>query len=586
VRLSEAGLATEANGNCGSATDRGVYSRGRWAGAGWLTVATLGAPVLALCPAAQLPALAASPAAESAYVGNEACAACHGDIYERYSRTAMARTSGPASRNLIEGSVRHVSSGVVYRISVEGTKAYLNYERPGDPGLRGRHELQYYVGSSTRGSTFLFEIDGFLYKSPINYFVQKKGWDMSPEYHSPREMELKPAPPACLFCHASRIQPPAPGASNRYGSAPFLQDGVGCERCHGPGGEHVRGMGVLVNPARLTGERRDSVCIQCHLPGEASVARPGKTLEMYRPGDLLSDYSLTFVYDDAGRGALGAISHVEALALSHCARRSAGRMACITCHDPHTAVPGPERVAYYRDKCLSCHARSFADRHQQGSPDCIGCHMPRRESVDGGHVQVTDHRIPRRAWQARAGLPTSPPPSLVPFGRAQAEPRDLGLAYAQVALRGDGRASQEALRLLAEALPRYPRDAEVLIRLGYLYQQLERNGPAAELYERALQAGSEAPEGATNLGVIYASKGDLKRALALWQGVFGKNPGLSEAGVNLAAGLCQAGETAKARQTLVEVLKHQTDFSRARAMLRELESRPERCPAPTQARDR
>lgn len=549
-------------------------------------MATLGTPVLALCAAAKLPALAASPAAESPYVGNEACAACHGDIYERYSHTAMARTSGPASRNLIEGSFRHESSGVVYRISVEGTKVYLSYERPGDPGLRGRHELQYYVGSSTRGSTFLFEIDGFLYKSPINYFVQKKGWDMSPEYHSPREMELKPAPPACLFCHASRIQPPAPGASNRYGSAPFLQDGVGCERCHGPGREHIQGRGVPVNPARLTGERRDSVCIQCHLPGEASVSRPGKTLEMYRPGDLLSDYALTFVYDDAGHGGLGAISQVEALALSQCLRRSQGRMACITCHDPHTFVPAAQRVAYYRDKCLSCHTRSFADRHQQGSPDCIGCHMPRGESVEGTHVEVTDHRIRRRASKPVPGPVASPPRSLVPFGTAQAEPRDLGLAYAQVALRGDVRASQEALRLLAEALPRYPTDAEVLIRLGFLYQQLGRNGPAAELYERALRAGSEAPEATTNLGVIYASKGDLRKALALWQGVFERNPGLSEAGVNLAAGLCQAGETARARQTLIEALKYQADFGRARAMLRELESRPERCPAPTPTRDR
>lgn len=551
-----------------------------------MTVATLGTAVLALCAAAKLPALAASPAAESPYVGNEACAACHGDIYERYSHTAMARTSGPASRNLIEGSFRHESSGVVYRISVEGTKVYLSYERPGDPGLRGRHELQYYVGSSTRGSTFLFEIDGFLYKSPINYFVQKKGWDMSPEYHSPREMELKPAPPACLFCHASRIQPPAPGASNRYGSAPFLQDGVGCERCHGPGREHIQGRGVPVNPARLTGERRDSVCIQCHLPGEASVSRPEKTLEMYRPGDLLSDYALTFVYDDAGHGGLGAISQVEALALSQCLRRSQGRMACITCHDPHTFVPAAQRVAYYRDKCLSCHTRSFADRHQQGSPDCIGCHMPRGESVEGTHVEVTDHRIRRRASKPVPGPVASPPRSLVPFGTAQAEPRDLGLAYAQVALRGDVRASQEALRLLAEALPRYPTDAEVLIRLGFLYQQHGRNGSAAELYERALRAGSEAPEATTNLGVIYASKGDLRKALALWQGVFERNPGLSEAGVNLAAGLCQAGETARARQTLIEALKYQADFGRARAMLRELESRPERCPAPTPTRDR
>jgi Flp pilus assembly protein TadD len=555
-------------------------------GVGWVTVAATATSMLALWAAAgsKAPALAASPAAESPYVGNAACAACHGDIYERYSHTAMARTSGPAQRNLIEGSFRHESSGVVYRISVEGEKVYFSYERPGDPGLRGRHELQYYVGSNTRGSTFLFEIDGLLYKSPINYYVQKKRWDMSPEYHPPREMELKPAPPACLFCHASRIQPPAPGAANRYGSAPFLQDGVGCERCHGPGREHTQGRAVPVNPARLTGERRDSVCIQCHLPGEATVNRPGKTLETYRPGDLLSDYALTFVYEDAGRGGLGAISQVEALALSRCARRSEGRMSCITCHDPHTFVSAPQRVAYYRDKCLSCHERSFADRHQQGSPDCIGCHMPRGESEDGTHVQVTDHRIRRRASKAVAGSSVSLP-SLVPFGTTQAEPRDLGLAYAQVALRGSARASQEALRLLTEALPRYPNDPEVLIRLGFLYQQVERSGPAAELYERALQAGSEAPEAATNLGVIYASKGDLRKALALWQGVFGKNPGSSEAGVNLAAGLCQAGETAKARETLIEVLRYQADFSRARAMLRELESRPQGC-APTRPRDR
>jgi Tfp pilus assembly protein PilF len=442
------------------------------------------------------------------------------------------------------------------------------------------------VGSSTRGSTFLFENDGFLYKSPINYYVQKKGWDMSPEYHPPREMELKPAPPACLFCHASRIQPPAPGASNRYGSAPYLQDGVGCERCHGPGREHTQGRSVPINPARLEGERRDSVCVQCHLPGEASVNRAGKTLEMYRPGDLLSDYALTFVYDDAGQGGLGAISQVEALALSQCLRRSRGRMACITCHDPHTFVPAAQRVTYYRDKCLSCHERSFADRHQQGSPDCIGCHMPRGESVEGTHVEVTDHRIRRRPSKPGAGPLASPARSLVAFGTEKAEPRDLGLAYAQVALRGDVRASQEALRLLGDALPRYPTDTEVLVRLGFLYQQQGRNGPAAELYERALQGGSEAPEAATNLGVIFASKGDLKRALRLWQGVFEKNPGLSEAGVNLAAGLCQAGETARARQTLTEALKYQPDFSRARAMLRELESRPERCAAPTRPRER
>ena len=545
----------------------------------------MGTAIFALCAAAapKDPAPAASAAAAPQYVGNEACRSCHEEIYDAYSRTAMARTSGPARPNLIEGAFRHEQSGVQYRVLAEGEKAYLAYERPGDPGMRGRQELAYHVGSNTRGRTFLFEIEGLLYKSPINFYAETKGWNMSPGYHPPREMELKPAPRSCLFCHASRIQP-ASGAPNRYGSAPFLQDGVGCERCHGPGGEHVRDRGAMVNPAELTGERRDSVCIQCHLMGDASVRRPGKAIEMYRPGDLLSDFVLTFVYAGVGRGALGAVSQVEALALSQCLQRSGDRMACITCHDPHTSVPAPGRVAYYREKCLSCHERSFADRHQQGSPDCIGCHMPRGKSVDlpHAHTQVTDHRILRRAGKPPAGPPAPGPRKLVPFGTAEAESRELGLAYAEVAMGGDAHASQEALRLLPQALTRYPRDAEVLTRLGFLYQQLERNGRAAEMYERALQADSQAEESAAaNLGVIYASKGDLGKALALWQGVFAENPGLSEVGVNLAVGLCQAGDTAKARETLVEVLRYQPDLGRARAMLRELERAPGRCRSPT-----
>src|SRR5215831_11248231 len=77
---------------------------------------------------------------EPRYVGNEACAGCHRDIYDSYSRTPMARTSGPARPNLIEGTFRHAPSGVEYRLYAEGDRAYLAYERPGDPGLRGRQE--------------------------------------------------------------------------------------------------------------------------------------------------------------------------------------------------------------------------------------------------------------------------------------------------------------------------------------------------------------------------------------------------------------------------------------------------------------
>src|SRR5438876_4793841 len=99
-------------------------------------------------------------------VGNDACAACHKDIYDSYSLTAMARTSGPALPQAVAGSFQHAASGVSYRVGRVGDVAQLSYDRPGPHVLHGTQELKYYVGSNTRGRTFLFDIEGFLYQSP------------------------------------------------------------------------------------------------------------------------------------------------------------------------------------------------------------------------------------------------------------------------------------------------------------------------------------------------------------------------------------------------------------------------------------
>jgi hypothetical protein len=94
---------------------------------------------------------------EPAYLGSRACRACHRAIYESYSRTAMGQTSGPALPSLIEGTYRHERSGVEYRVYADGGKAYLAYERPGHPGMRGRQELEDFVGSNTTPGSCLSE---------------------------------------------------------------------------------------------------------------------------------------------------------------------------------------------------------------------------------------------------------------------------------------------------------------------------------------------------------------------------------------------------------------------------------------------
>ena len=78
-------------------------------------------------------------------------------------------------------------------------------------------------------------------------------------------------------CHASQVRY-VRGTQNRYADPPFADNGVGCERCHGPGGEHVRNPSAapMANPAKLDAVRRDSICMQCHLSGLSRVPRAGR----------------------------------------------------------------------------------------------------------------------------------------------------------------------------------------------------------------------------------------------------------------------------------------------------------------------
>ena len=203
--------------------------------------------------AAQSAGLPAGEPDTNGYVGNEACAKCHAEIFASYKNTAMAHASGPASENLIAGDFTHQVSGVNYRIYSEAGKVWLSFDRPGDPAVHGKRELLYYIGQGRRGRSYLFSDDGFVFESPVNWYTDRHMWDMAPAYGNVREIPMTlPALTSCLDCHVSGIRPPINGTENRYKMPVFTYGGVTCERCHGPGVAHVNG-GAIVNPSKTRG---------------------------------------------------------------------------------------------------------------------------------------------------------------------------------------------------------------------------------------------------------------------------------------------------------------------------------------------
>lgn len=507
--------------------------------------------------------------------GDAACAKCHAKIYKSYERTPMAHASGRAMDNLIPADFMHEKSGVHYRIHGDSGHAWLDFDRGGKNPLHGKRELLYYIGSGRRGLTYLFADDGFVFESPINWYGDRHVWDITPAYQNDPEMPLNlPALTSCLHCHVSGMRPPVDGSENRYAMPLLTHAGVSCERCHGPGDVHIRG-GAIVNPAKLSPDRRDAICMQCHMEGRVSVERPGKHVYDFRPGDSLSDYIRYYVMPDAS-SSLGAVSQVEAFAQSKCKRVSGDKMSCTSCHAPHFSPTSDERVAYFRGKCLACHGEEFAAKHHAEQPDCTSCHMPASASKDVAHTEVTDHRIPRIPIASISPVQHSTGNKLriVPFPdspEAEDDLRDFALAWESLANEGTDAARAQARELLRGSASQFPNDAETLSALAY-EEQLQGNlSEAQRLYQRALAGDPNLIDAMTNLGVIEAQSGDLHEAIKLLQGAFSRAPGRSSVGMDVARVLCMAGKRGDALTSVKRVLEFNPDLGDARNLQINLE---------------
>jgi tetratricopeptide (TPR) repeat protein len=497
----------------------------------------------------------------------------------------MAHASGPASEGFIPADFTHAASGIHYRVYLDHGQVWLSYQRPNAPadgGLNGGQLLLFYLGSGLRGRTWLFQREGYWYEIPINWYAKKQMWDMTPNFLNTHEMPFTlRVDPGCLHCHASNVSDSLPDARNHFAGPPFPRGGITCESCHGDSSQHVahRGKGPILNPAKLEPLRRDSVCLECHLEGEVAVVRLGRKIGAFQPGDNLFDYAVYF--ENGRRAGPGgrATSQWESLLESACKRASGDRLTCTTCHDPHASVAAADRVSYYRSRCLACH-EGLASGHHQENSDCTSCHMPREETEDIAHEQVTDHRIQIASKPFTAPLAAE---ELAPIGGIHPGVRDEGIAWAQLALRGDRAAGERAMQLLLKAETSDPvqaNDTDLHAELGFLEQVRGNRGRAKSEYEAALRADPLNGTAAGDLAVLDAQTGDLADALPLWRRAFTQDPGASAAGIDLALAQCRLGQAAAAMQTLDRVLLFSPDNDSARHLSRAFAAGAEHCGKP------
>ena len=489
------------------------------------------------------------------------CASCHRAIYDAYEKTPMARGSGPADAGVSTGSFDHAPSSIRYSVEqgADG-QVHLRYERTKGVSLKGSQSLAYFIGSGKRGRTYLFQTEGYWFQSPINYYTRSNTWEMAPGYASAHGLPIDlRVDEGCLSCHSSGVQPSQTGSTNHFGDQPFSQSGITCARCHGDATAHVASGGkqAILNPAKMEPQRRDAVCQQCHLEGDVSVLHAGTHPSDVRPGDRLFDKVSYFVHAQQEDLNVRAVSQVEALAQSVCKLKSGDAMTCTSCHDPHRTVAASEKVAWYRGRCLACHTGvKFVAQHYLKQPDCTGCHMPTNPTTDIAHEQATDHRI--RKIQQSADIPLDETASrLVAVLDSKKDARELGLAYATFAKKGDLFSLGESVRLLKVAEVQSPDDAAVAFILAQLSESQGDSEVAASLYQKVYRLNPGYPGAEQAMGDLAARKGSMAAAITLWKHALDHDRADVSMARRLAAAQCAQGE----RESAIKTLEHAVPFS-------------------------
>jgi hypothetical protein len=496
------------------------------------------------------------------YLGDTACVGCHPKAAEDYRQHPMGRSLAPVREASVtkgdEGAGRTLfeSQGLQYAIEHRDGHVFHQEMRRDASGrivTRSKAEVQFAVGSGRQGTSYLIEHDGFLFQSPLTWYSRKQRWDLSPGFEVFNSHFDRPIQPNCLYCHANRVEPIA-GPINRYRPPIFQGHAIGCERCHGPGELHVQSPTMvngkdmtIVNPADLPTALRDDVCAQCHLAGESRVLRMGRRNEDYRPGLPFHGFWTVFVQppDLADNRFVG---QVEQMHESHCFRASRGRLGCISCHDPHHFPTPAEKVAYYRDRCLVCHAEQgcglpASDRLERSRDnDCAACHMPKASSFDIPHAASADHRIrrdaglgnpfmarPERTGQDRRHLVVFHSELMDAEERAAVE-RDRGVALCRDGAQG----ARVALPLLDAALSARSDDVTAWQCKGCALGGLGRNDEALAAFQKALNMEPGRESALVDAARLTAKMNRREDAAAYWKRAIAVNPWRSDYHAELA----------------------------------------------------
>ena len=329
------------------------------------------------------------------YAGSATCRQCHQTLYDQYLNTTHYQTSQPATRenvhgSFIEGKNRFIYSSESY-IQLEDRDSGL-YQAAYNNGEKGEEHRMDIVFGKKHAQTFVFWKGAQTFELPVSYYQSTKSWGGSPGFAFTSPYFSRPIVSECYECHASfigkKLAMTASGIEETLEKRTIIY-GIDCERCHGPGINHVnfhqaypdeKKANYMTVVRSLQWQQRLDVCAVCHSGNDKPKER---STFGFVPGDTLANY-FSF-WQSATKKKVEPDVHgnqYQLLSESKCFQKAV-TMDCSTCHNPH--ADAGSKLAVYSAACINCH-KPVTHPEIKGETavtlqnNCIDCHMPLQSS--------------------------------------------------------------------------------------------------------------------------------------------------------------------------------------------------------------
>jgi predicted CXXCH cytochrome family protein len=371
--------------------------------------------------------------AQAKYVGSEKCKSCHKGIYETWKDTLHNKSQQvltPTNDTVVvewKGVVK-LKAGKIPEVTVKLNESPEKVHQATlvdakDPSKEVTYDAVRTYGGWGWKQRYQIKIGNNHYILPIQWNQATSRWvpyNLQNWYNEDGSLRVPAAEKSfemsCAGCHNTGLD--LKKVDKGYESS-YVELNIGCEKCHGPGSEHIKGpkvKGKIVNPRKLDYERGLEVCGQCHSRGRSL---PNGTFEFpwndkdnkpYKLGEpLANDYK--FAPGLWGDPEAHSKSHHQQWLDYQKSTHFQARVVCFDCHNPHGG-PGRFQLVkadFNNNLCLSCHEKDkkFADpeairmhtKHNyapetKGTSRCSSCHMVRTAaSAEAGDIHAHDFKI-------------------------------------------------------------------------------------------------------------------------------------------------------------------------------------------------